>query len=80
MVALDLGFEVVFVLFVLGTESDGLIDLLLSKTLREECGAILLLSLLVHVVGKLLQTARLVVLVLDLATKHVDLTLQVLVD
>jgi len=79
LVALDFSLEVVFILFVLGPESDRLVDLLLREALLEDSNPVLLHGLLVHLLGQLEQAVGLAVLVHNLSTQHVDLALKLLV-
>ena len=69
----------VLVLLVLGTQRDGLIDLLFSIVLVASRFLVLFRSLLVHLFRQVLQALRLTVLVHDLTTEHVDLPLIFLV-
>ena len=69
----------IFILFVLGSESDCLVDLLFSETLAEKGSTVFLLGLAVHLLRQVLQSLHLVVFVHDLAALHIDLSLQFLV-
>ena len=60
----------------LGSESDCLVDLLLSETLAEKGSAVFLLGLAVHLLRVVLQSLHLIVLVHDLAALHIDLSFQ----
>ena len=75
LVSLNFGLKMVFIFFVLGSQSDGLIDLLLSKLHRVHCLAILMLSFLVHFFGQLDQSLCLIVLVHDLSSQHINFSL-----
>ena len=79
LVALDLSLEVILIFLVLRSQCNRLIDLLFSKTLAEEGGAVLLLCLLVHLPCQVLKSFRLVVLVHDLSTEHIDFSFGFLV-
>ena len=79
LVALDLSLEVILIFFVLGSESNGLVDLLLSQTLAKEGRTVLLFCLFVHLFGEVGQSGHLAVLVHDLAAQHVNLALVLLV-
>ena len=79
LVAFDLCLEVVLVLFVLGSEGNGLVDLLLGKTLAEQGCTVLLLRLLVHLLRFVRQPLSLSALVHDLLPEHVDFTLELFV-
>ena len=79
LVALDLSLEVILIFFVLGPESNGLVDLLLGQTLAKEGRTVLLFCLFVHLFGEVGQSGHLAVLVHDLAAQHVNLALVLLV-
>jgi hypothetical protein len=58
-----------------GSESYGLVNLLLSKTLAKNGSLVFLLGFLVHLPRQIMQSDHLVVFVHDFATQHINFAL-----